>query len=85
MGVPHELRAQVCFGSERPKKVRLAIKHLKSKQSSVHLLMSVTDGIIQQPLPHWRICKVSLQLPGLKRLRDLIIFGTSLSNSVEMC
>lgn len=46
---------------------------------ALDLLMSVADRIIQWPLPHWRICKVSLQLPGLKRLRDLIIFGTSVS------
>lgn len=42
------------------------------------LLMSVTDGLIQWPLPHWRIYKVSLQLPGPKRLRDLIICESSL-------
>lgn len=77
---PHQLRAQVCFVSEWPKRVWFAISlGLKSEQSPVDLLVSVTDRIIQRPLPHWRICKVSLQLPGLKRLRDLIIFGTSLS------
>lgn len=63
-----------------PKGVWFAVSlGLKSEQSPVDLLVSVTDGIIQRPLPHWRICKVSLQLPGLKRLRDLIIFGTCLS------
>lgn len=49
------------------------------ESKALDLLMSVTDRITQQPLHHWRICKVSLQLPGLKRLRDLIIFGTSVS------
>lgn len=73
-------RAQVCFGSEWPKEGWFALSlGLKREQSPVDLLMSVTDRIIQRLLPRWRIWKVSLQLPSLKGLRYLIIFGTSLS------
>lgn len=58
---------------------------LKSEQSPVNSLVSVTAGVTRWPLPQWGISKVSLQVPDLKRLEGLIVFGTSLSNSVEIC
>lgn len=78
--VLHGLRAQACFVNELIDEVWFAISlGLKSKQSPMDSPASMTAGVTRWLLPHWGISKVSLQLPGLKRLGGLIIFGISLS------
>lgn len=52
---------------------------LKAEQSPVDSPVSMTARVTWWPLSHWGISKASLQLPGLKRLGGLIIFGISLS------